>query len=136
MVAQSLNNEYVTSPFIIRWPKFAPDHIKGAAKKGIKMYPCGEDDGGAYEMACQQAAQDEYNAECNARGQAEAECQAYAAEQEAAQAEAEQAQTVGQQLNVDICPICNGNGWMDDAFGYPVGTECQTCHGTGKRSTV
>jgi len=42
------------------------------------MYSCGEDDGGAYEMACQQAAQDEYNAECDARGRAEAECQAAA----------------------------------------------------------
>lgn len=59
------------------------------------MYPCGEDDGGAYEMACQQAAQDEYNADCDARGRAEAECQA--AEYEAAQAEAEAAQHSAQQ---------------------------------------
>jgi DnaJ-class molecular chaperone len=32
------------------------------------------------------------------------------------------------------CPNCNGLGYMDDAFGYPIGSECQTCHGTGKRT--
>ena len=30
------------------------------------------------------------------------------------------------------CPDCNGLGYMDDAFGYPIGSECQTCHGLGK----
>ena len=32
------------------------------------------------------------------------------------------------------CPNCNGLGYMDDSIGYPIGSECQICHGTGKRT--
>ena len=32
----------------------------------------------------------------------------------------------------ETCINCNGLGYMDDAFGYPIGSECQTCHGLGK----
>ena len=54
-----------------------------------------EDDGGQYAAMQEAAARDEYNAECDARGQAEAEYQAAAfeAEQQTAQEAEEQAQT-------------------------------------------
>lgn len=74
-----------------------------------------EDDGGQYAAMQEAAARDEYNAECDARGLAEAEYQA--ASEEAAQAEAEQAQTSDNRampVSPKPCSDCRrpGDGWV------------------------